>query len=113
MLVTILLAAYVRAKLAGFGRPRPELAGAACLRFGILAHPGRVLKTGNYRLDQWLLGSIAGPHELGLYSVAVAWSEAVFYLPEALMMVIRPDVVRASPSESARRTAAVFRLRSS
>ena len=79
------------------------------LRFGILAHPGRVLKTGNYRLDRGCSARLAGPHELGLYSVAVAWSEAVFYLPEALMMVIRPDVVRASRAESARRTAAVFR----
>jgi O-antigen/teichoic acid export membrane protein len=108
VLVTTLLAGYVWARLAGFGRPQFGLAGAA-LRFGILAHPGRVMKTGNYRLDQWLLGSLAGPHELGLYSVAVAWSEAVFYLPEALMMVIRPDVVRASRSEAARRTAMVFR----
>jgi O-antigen/teichoic acid export membrane protein len=108
-LVTALLAAYVRARLAGFGRPRLRLAGSA-VRFGLLAHAGRVMKTGNYRLDQWLLGSLAGPHELGLYSVAVAWSEAVFYLPEALMMVIRPDVVRASRSAAARRTAMVFRV---
>ncbi len=109
LLVTIVLAAYVRLRLAGFGRPRLKLAGEA-VRFGILAHAGRVMKTGNYRLDQWLLGSIAGPRELGLYSIAVAWSEAVFYLPEALMMVIRPDVVRASRAEAARRTAMVFRV---
>jgi O-antigen/teichoic acid export membrane protein len=109
VLVTTLLAWYVWARLAGFGRPRLGLAGAA-LRFGVLAHAGRVMKTGNYRLDQWLLGSLAGPRELGLYSVAVAWSEAIFYLPEALMMVIRPDVVRASRVEAARRTATVFRF---
>jgi len=57
-LVTALLAAYVRARLAGFGRPRLRLAGSA-VRFGLLAHAGRVMKTGNYRLDQWLLGSLA------------------------------------------------------
>ena len=109
VLVTALLATYVYARLAGFGRPQAELANAA-LRFGILAHAGRVMKTGNYRLDQWLLGSLAGSRELGLYSIAVAWSEAVFYLPEALMMVLRPDVVRASRAEAARRTEVVFRL---
>jgi O-antigen/teichoic acid export membrane protein len=108
ILVTTFLAAYVWTRLAGFGRPRLGLAGAA-LKFGIFAHAGRVMKTGNYRLDQWLLGSLAGPRELGLYSIAVAWSEAIFYLPEALMMVIRPDVVRASRGEAARRTAIVFR----
>jgi O-antigen/teichoic acid export membrane protein len=108
VVVTALLAAYVRLRLAGFGRPRLGLARTA-LSFGIVAHAGRAMKTGNYRLDQWLLGSLAGPHELGLYSVAVAWSEAVFYLPEALMMVVRPDVVRASREEAARRTAIIFR----
>ena len=78
--------------------------------FGLKAHTGRVMKTGNYQLDQWLLGSIAGERELGLYSVAVAWSEALFYLPEALAMVLRPDAVRATPQEAGRQTAIVFRV---
>jgi len=69
-----------------------------------------VMKTGNYRLDQWLLGSIASSRELGLYSVAVAWSEAVFYLPEAVGMVMRPDLVRASRTQAARQGAVAFRV---
>ena len=109
LVATGMLAWYVRTRLVGFGRPERGLAGDA-FAFGIRAHAGRVMKTGNYRLDQWLLGSISGARELGLYSVAVAWAEALFYLPEALGMVMRPDVARASASEAGRRTALVFRV---
>jgi O-antigen/teichoic acid export membrane protein len=109
LVATALLVAYVARRLQGFGRPNVRLALNA-LGFGVKAHTGRVMKTGNYRLDQWLLGSIGGSRELGLYSVAVAWSEAVFYLPEALGMVMRPDLVRASRSEAASRGATAFRI---
>jgi O-antigen/teichoic acid export membrane protein len=109
LLATALLASYVHRRLVGFGRPKGDLARET-FAFGVRAHAGRVMKTGNYRLDQWLLGSIAGTRELGLYSVAVAWAEALFYLPEALGMVLRPDVARASPSEAGRRVAVVFRI---
>jgi O-antigen/teichoic acid export membrane protein len=108
-LATLLLIFYTRMRLAGFGRPDARLA-ARSVGFGLQAHTGRVMKAGNYRLDQWLLGSISGPRELGLYSVAVAWSEALFYLPEALAMVLRPDAVRATPREAGRQTAIVFRI---
>jgi O-antigen/teichoic acid export membrane protein len=106
---TTLLLWYVSRRFSGFGRPDPLLARRA-LTFGAQAHTGRVMKTGNYRLDQWLLGSIAGPRELGLYSVAVAWSEALFFLPEALGLVLRPDFVRSSRAEAATRGAAAFRV---
>ena len=108
-LATLLLIWYTRTRLAGFGKPDLPLA-AESIGFGVQAHAGRVMKAGNYRLDQWLLGAIAGPRELGLYSVAVAWSEALFYLPEALGMVLRPDAVRARPQDAARQTAVVFRI---
>ena len=87
-LETVLLVWYVQRRLAGFGRPDLALARRA-LAFGVRAHPGRIMLLGNYRLDQWLLGAIAGSRELGVYSVAVAWAEALWYLPTAL--VLRPE----------------------
>ena len=104
----LVLVWYVDRRLAGFGRPDFRLIRRAT-GFGIKAHLGRVMKTGNYRLDQWILGAMAGSRELGLYSVAVAWSEALFYLPEALGMVVRPDVVRATHADAGSRVAVVFR----
>ena len=103
-----ILVAYVRLRLAGYGRPNVGLAWSS-LRFGLKAHAGNVMLMGNYRLDQWLTGSISGSRELGLYSVAVAWAEGLFFLPTSLANVQRPDVVRASHNEAAERATSVFR----
>ncbi len=107
-LSTVMFVWVVSRRLAGFGRPDVGLARRS-MAFGMRAHPGAVMQLGNYRLDQWLLGSMAGSRELGLYSVAVAWAEALFYLPTALVMVQRPDLVRASVEEARRLATAVFR----
>lgn len=105
---TLILAWYVARRQAGFGPLRLRLMGRT-LAFGLKTHAGRVMLLGNYRLDQWLLGAISGARALGLYSVAVAWSEALLYLPTALKFVQRPDLVRADGTEAARQTAAGFR----
>jgi O-antigen/teichoic acid export membrane protein len=105
---TALLAWHAVRRLEGVPRPDVPLA-RQMLSFGSRTHLGRVMTMGNYRLDQWFVGAIAGQRELGLYSVAVAWAEALFYLPTALGMVQRPDLVRASASEAGARAAIVFR----
>jgi O-antigen/teichoic acid export membrane protein len=98
----------VATRLGGFGRPDLRLAWQTFV-FGAKTLPGRISVLGTYRLDQWLLGTIVGARELGLYSVAVAWSEALFFLPTTIVAVQRPDLVRGSPEEAGRRAAAVFR----
>ena len=108
LLGTAILVWYVARRSVGFGRPSLEVARGT-LGFGLKSHIGRVMLLGNYRLDQWILGGIAGATELGLYSVAVAFAEALFLLPTALSAVQRPDLVRASESEAVRRTAFIFR----
>ena len=74
----MILAWGVVRRLGGFGSYDGELA-RRMLGFGIQAHAGRVMTLGNYRLDQWILGAVAGSRELGLYTVAVAWAEALFF----------------------------------
>jgi O-antigen/teichoic acid export membrane protein len=108
LLGTAILVWYVAKRSVGFGRPNLTLARGT-LGFGLKSHIGRVMLLGNYRLDQWILGAIAGAKELGLYSVAVAFAEALFLLPTALSAVQRPDLVRASEAEAVRRTALIFR----
>jgi O-antigen/teichoic acid export membrane protein len=108
LLATLLLAWWVIRRLEGFGSPDGEL-GRRMLAFGLRTHGGRIMLVGNYRLDQWLLGGIAGDRALGLYSVAVAWSEVLFFLPSTLAAVQRPDLVRASGAAARREASAVFR----
>jgi O-antigen/teichoic acid export membrane protein len=105
---TTLLVWFVARRLAGFGRADLGLARRS-LGFGLRAYVGRVMQLGNYRLDQWLLGAISGTRALGLYSVAVAWAEALWYLPTALAVVQRPDLVRSDTRVAGERAARVFR----
>jgi O-antigen/teichoic acid export membrane protein len=107
VLGAFLLVAYVRLH-DGFGAPDRRLAGRM-LSFGAKSHVGRFMEVGNYRVDQWFLGAIAGSRELGLYSIAVAWAEVLFYLPGILVLVQRPDLVRARPDEAVRLAARVVR----
>jgi O-antigen/teichoic acid export membrane protein len=103
-----LLVWYVHRRLGSFGRPERRLA-RRMVGFGIKTHAGQIGMVGNYRLDQWLLGSISGARALGLYSVAVAWAEVLFFLPNALATVQRPDLVRAGRSEASRQASVGFR----
>lgn len=107
--VTAVLAMHLERSVAGFGRPDARLAWRTVV-FGAKAHFGRVMLLGNYRLDQWIVGAVSGSRALGLYSVAVAWAESVFYLPTAVQTVQRPDLVRASPTEAGRQAATAFRV---
>jgi len=104
----VLLIVYV-ARHAGFARPDGGTAREAFV-FGAKTHPSRFLTVGNYRGDQWLLGAMSGSHQLGIYSVAVAWAEALYYLPGVLVLVQRPDLVRASPAEAVGIASRVFRV---
>jgi O-antigen/teichoic acid export membrane protein len=108
LLATVLLVRIVLVQLGGVGRPSVS-AGRAALAFGVKAHLGRVMMLSNYRLDQWLLGALAGTQQLGLYSVAVAWSEGLFLLPTAVSAVQRPDLARADAAEAGRQAADAFR----
>ena len=88
-------------------RPRP---GQGIGHVRRQSHIGGMLATGNYRMDQWILGAVAGSRELGLYSIAVAWFEGLFLLPMAVASVARPDLVRAKGAEAGARVASLFRL---
>ena len=68
------------------------------------------MNMGNYRLDQWILGSIGTSSQLGYYSVAVALAETLFYLPTSISAAQRPDMVRARRSEAARHAVQAVRL---
>ncbi|HEV7614844.1 MAG TPA: oligosaccharide flippase family protein [Solirubrobacterales bacterium] len=106
---TLWLAWYVHARLEGFGRPSLPLVRQS-LRFGIRAHTSHTMNLGNYRADQWIMGILSTPQQLGLYSVAVSWSEALFLLPQALMQVQRPDLARSEHHHAGPRAALAFRL---
>ncbi len=109
LIALLLLVWYLERRLAGFGKPSKTLA-REMLAFGAKAYGGRVFFVGNLRLDQWLVGALAGSRQLGLYSVAVAWSEGLFILPRALMAAQRPYLIRSSPREAGLESTRILRL---
>lgn len=104
----VLIVWYVHVGLGSFGRADRRLA-KRMVGFGLKTHAGQIGMVGNYRLDQWILGAVSGARALGLYSVAVAWSEVLFFLPNALATVQRPDLVRADGKEASRQASIGFR----
>lgn len=106
---TGILVTYVVRRLGGFGRPDLRL-GLETLGFGLRAHVGFVMNVGNNRMDQWIVGAAVGTRELGLYSVAVSVAEVLYYLPQTLVWVQRPSLVRATQSDAALQAARVTRL---
>ncbi|MDQ3875690.1 MAG: oligosaccharide flippase family protein [Actinomycetota bacterium] len=107
VLATSILAVSV-ARNFGFGRPDLGLARVA-FSFGLKTHVTRFLVFGTYRADQWLLGAIAGPYELGLYSIALSITELLFYVSGVIVLVQRPHLVRALPAAAAEFAARIFR----
>ena len=106
---TGLLVHHVVIRERTLGRPDAALARIA-LSFGVRTHVGRIMMVGNYRLDQWILGVVGTSRQLGLYSVAVALAETLFYLPTAIAMAQRPDLVRADSREAGRQATRGLRL---
>lgn len=80
--------------------PSQKLA-APMLRYGIPLAGAAIPQTLNLRLDQILIGAFLPPYQLGSYVAAVAWSTAVFVLPNAIGNVLFPKIASsaASPAE--------------
>jgi O-antigen/teichoic acid export membrane protein len=107
VIATLILVVSV-ARHFGFGRPDVALARES-LSFGLKSHLSRLLELGTYRGDQWLLGVLAGPYEVGLYSIAISLAEALFYISGIIALVQRPHLVRALPAEAAEFGVRIFR----
>ena len=108
LVAVVLVTSHLVRRLGGFGPIDLGLV-RRMLSFGSKAHVGALLTLTNYRLDQWLMGAILGSRQLGYYSVAVAWAEALFFLPTSLAMVLRPYLARAGGADAGRRAADVLR----
>ncbi len=107
LLATMILV-FSAARHFGFGRPDLALARDT-LSFGLKTHTSTVLGLGAHPGDQWLLGMIAGPYALGLYSIAVSIAEALYYIVGIIVLVQRPHLVRAGAAGAAEFAARIFR----
>jgi O-antigen/teichoic acid export membrane protein len=83
------------------GRPDRELA-RSIVSFGLLGQVGGLVNLLNLRLDFLVLGSIAGPAQLGVYAVASKFAELVKLPALAVTWVSYPRIASLGPEESAK-----------
>lgn len=77
--------------------------------FGLRAQLSTVLQFFSYRLDLFIVNLTAGLGAAGIYSVATLLAEAVWYIPNAVGLVLAPRVAATVEGEDDDATAAICR----
>jgi O-antigen/teichoic acid export membrane protein len=77
--------------------------------FGMRAQVSTVLQFLSYRLDLFIVNATAGLGAAGIYSVATLLAEAVWYLPNAIGLVLAPRVAATAEGEDDDVTATICR----
>lgn len=78
------------------------------LSYGLRGWLANILQFFNYRLDTFLLNGFVGAAAVGLYSVAVALAEMLWYLPNAVGFVLFPRAAASSAAAMNRLTPRVL-----
>ena len=80
------------------------------ISYGIKGHIGGIFKLLNYRLDMYIIGYLLPVAQVGIYSVAVAFSELLLMIPNAIGVVITQRAATRPWKEANDITATVTRL---
>ncbi|TDB86017.1 oligosaccharide flippase family protein, partial [Actinomadura sp. 7K534] len=91
----------------GWGRPDARL-GKSITGYGFRGYVGQLIDLLQLRFDMALLGALAGPKVLGVYTVASKFAELVQLPGLAVNYVLYPDFAREDKRSAARRTAALI-----
>ncbi len=89
------------ARRVGLARPNTSLLRSS-LGIGIRLWIGTLASFLNFRADQVLMGFITTPSTLGVYAVAVNFSEPLLYLPTAVSNALTPLVAASAPADRLR-----------
>ncbi|GLZ08321.1 hypothetical protein Acsp03_57870 [Actinomadura sp. NBRC 104412] len=109
VLADLAAAAWIVTRLArrgffrGWGRPDLRL-GRTIAGYGLRGYLGQLIDLLQLRFDMALLGALAGPKVLGVYTVASKFAELVQLPGLALNYVLYPDFARDDRAEATRRT---------
>jgi O-antigen/teichoic acid export membrane protein len=70
------------------------------LSFGLKSHWGMTMEFMNYRADFYLVGFLANPASVGLYSAAVNMAEVGWKFPDAVKVILMPSVAGKPPAQT-------------
>ena len=79
------------------------------VKFGVQGQVGNLLQLLNYRLDSFLVLAFVNAAGVGLYAVGVAFSESVWFIANAVAVVLVPRLTGAEAGEAARLTPVMCR----
>ncbi len=80
------------------------------ITYGLKGHLGSIFQYLNYRFDMYIVALFLSTSQVGIYSVAVGFSEILWMIPNALGVVITHRAASRPWSEANRITASVNRL---
>lgn len=98
-----------RVPLAGLSLSKGLTVAAALLKFGGKVHVGNVVQSFGHRADLFIINWFFGTVSVGYYSVAVVLAEVIWFLPEAVALVLLPRIAASSPDDAERLTPTVCR----
>ncbi|WP_149259295.1 lipopolysaccharide biosynthesis protein [Actinomadura sp. K4S16] len=110
VLADVAAAAWIARRLArrgffaGWGRPDRRL-GASIAGYGLRGYLGQLIDLLQLRFDMALLGALAGPKVLGVYTVASKFAELVQLPGLAVNYILYPDFAKEDRDTATRRTA--------
>ncbi|MFD0692063.1 lipopolysaccharide biosynthesis protein [Actinomadura fibrosa] len=110
VLADVAAAAWIARRLArrrffaGWGRPDRRL-GRTIAGYGLRGYLGQLIDLLQLRFDMALLGALAGPKVLGVYTVASKFAELVQLPGLAVNYVLYPDFAKEDRATATRRTA--------
>jgi O-antigen/teichoic acid export membrane protein len=73
----------------------------AQVTFGLQGQAGNILQLLNYRLDKYIALVFVGTSGVGIYAVAVGVTESIWFISNAVAVVLLPRLTRASAEETA------------
>ncbi len=74
------------------------------VKFGIQGQPGNILQLLNYRLDKYIALIFVGRDGVGIYAIAVGVTESIWFIANAVAVVLVPRLTRAHHDEAAELT---------
>lgn len=72
----------------------------ALFKYGLQLYPTLVLAFLGYRLDIYVINSMLAKSDVGTYTIAVSVAEIVWYIPNAVGIVLFPMIARMSDREA-------------
>ena len=78
------------------------------VKYGLKGYPGTIAQFLSYRLDFFLVAYFLSFAQVGLYALAVSWSELLFYLPDSMAMALFPTIASSKSIKDSNELTAIM-----